>query len=75
MASTKFNCLTCDDAPTFQGCETCLACTAAYYIHEDPEQLVSARRIFAGTPWLLTLEREISRQLGATLPAGHQVAA
>ncbi len=74
MSETKLTCLTCHEAPVFTGFDDCVACGVAFLL-TDPTQLALIRKLHAGTPWLAQLNAEVSRQLGATLPAGHQVAA
>ncbi len=66
-------CKNCGLAPSFEGSDDCVACTAAYFI-TDPDQLVAARRTFASTPWIRTLNAEIDRQLGALIVCGRVAA-
>lgn len=68
-------CHVCGLAIAFDGFDDCVACAAAYLIHEDPEQLSMIRRINVGTPWLAQLNAEVARQLGQPVNAGVAVAA
>lgn len=68
-------CDVCGLAPKLDGTEECVACCVADVLHNDPDQLASWRRIFAGTAWLAGVEREVERQLSALVACGQAVAA
>lgn len=66
-------CVNCGLAPSFKGFDDCLQCSAAFFL-TDPAQLALIRKLHAGTPWLATLNAEISRQLGTPIACGRNVA-
>ena len=66
MADTNLTCTNCHEAPQFDGCETCLECTVAIALVEQPDYLEFAKRTFAHEPvWIARLEREWNRQASA----------
>lgn len=73
--TSKFTCENCHEAPIFSGFDTCLECSVAIAIAEDPSYIEFARREWPGTEWLARLEREWARQMSALTECGAQVAA
>lgn len=73
--TSKFTCSNCHEAPLFTGFDTCLECSVAIAIAEDPSYIDLARKLYAGTEWLRRLEREWARQMSALTECGVQAAA
>lgn len=72
----SFTCSNCREAPLFDGFDTCLECSVAISLIEQPEYLEFAKRTYAHErEWLAKLEAEWNRQASAFVACGAQVAA
>ncbi len=59
-------CRNCQIATPFHGWDECLACGVSIALHEDPDYIHTARRLFSDdTEWLAELEAEWARQSAA----------
>lgn len=70
-------CKNCGQGEMFDGFDTCLECSVAIAIAEQPDYLDFARRTFTApkyASWLEKLEAEYERQLGAISHLARAVA-
>ncbi len=70
-------CTNCTESPPFEGFDTCLECSVAIALVEQPDYLEFARtKLAAHMPatWFTKLEREWARQLDALSHLARAVA-